>query len=70
MGGGSLAASPPVRPCGLFGFDPTLLSVMSECALKRIVFYMREEQKGGSRVGYWILFVLLILTAAYIYFRK
>jgi len=31
---------------------------------------MAQEEKGGSRIGYWILFVLLILAAAYIYFRR
>ncbi len=30
---------------------------------------MAQEQKGGSKAGHWILFVLLILAAAYIYFR-
>ena len=35
-----------------------------------ILLRMAQEQKGGSKAGHWILFVLLILAAAYIYFRR
>jgi len=31
---------------------------------------MVQEEKGGSKAGHWILVVLLILAAAYIYFRR
>src|SRR5437870_5510884 len=35
-----------------------------------IHFRMVQEEKGGSKAGHWILVVLLILAAAYIYFRR
>jgi hypothetical protein len=38
--------------------------------LSLIQHLMAQEEKGGSRIGYWILFVLLVLAAAYIYFRR
>lgn len=43
---------------------------LTQKPIKRIVFHMREEPKGGSRIGYWIVFILLILIAAYIFFRR
>ncbi len=35
-----------------------------------MISHMAQEEKGGSRIGYWILFVILIFVAAYIYFRR
>jgi len=31
---------------------------------------MPKEEKAASRVGYWILTMVLVMVAAYIYFQK
>jgi len=31
---------------------------------------MPREEKPASRIGYWILTVVLVMVAAYIYFQK
>jgi len=56
-----------VRRCWLSGRR----RVNKSAALRiGILFRMVQEEKGGSKAGHWILVVLLILAAAYIYFRR
>jgi hypothetical protein len=31
---------------------------------------MATEEQGGSKIGYWILTVILVVIAVYVYFRK
>jgi len=35
-----------------------------------IFFGMATEEQGGSKIGYWILTVILVVIAVYVYFRK
>jgi hypothetical protein len=31
---------------------------------------MATEEQGGSKIGYWILTVILVVIAVYVYFRR
>ena len=34
------------------------------------VILMATKEQGGSRIGYWVLTVILVVIAVYVYFRK